>query len=97
MAPFRKDILMISELSIDAGSRPPEKSNHKKAINKAIDKKYHRLFNDRDRCLDAVLSDAAEHIVYEKLFGLSDYEVAERLRRYYLPALAKCLVKKLYG
>jgi hypothetical protein len=55
------------------------------------------LFNDRDRCLDAVLSDAAEHIVYEKLFGLSDYEVAERLRRYYLPALAKCLVKKLYG
>jgi len=67
-----------------------------KAINKTIDRKYHRLFNDRDRCLDAVLSDAAEHVVYEKLFGLTDYEIIERLRKYYLPALARCIAMKIY-
>jgi hypothetical protein len=64
-----------------------------KAINKAIDRKYHRLFDDPERCLDAVISDAAEHIVYERIFGLTDYEINERLRKYYLPALAKCLAK----
>lgn len=67
-----------------------------KVINKAIDKKYHRLFDDPEKCLDAVLSDAAEHVVYEKLFGLTDYEIIERLRKYYLPALARCIAMKIY-
>jgi hypothetical protein len=67
-----------------------------KAINKAIDKKYHGLFGDPEKCLDAVLSDAAEHVVYEKLFGLTDYEIIEKLRRYYLPALARCIAMKIY-
>jgi len=43
-----------------------------------------------------VLSDAAEHIVYEKLLGLSDLEIEGKLRRYYLPALARCLSKNIY-
>ena len=43
-----------------------------------------------------VLSDAAEHIVYEKLLGLSDLEIEGKLRRYYLPALARCLAKNIY-
>jgi hypothetical protein len=67
-----------------------------KAINKAIDKKYHRLFDDPEKCLDAVIKDALEHVLYEQLLGLPSVEIDRKLQRYYVPALAKCLVKKLY-
>jgi len=42
-----------------------------KAINKAIDKKYHRLFDDPEKCLDAVIKDALEHVLYEQLIRLT--------------------------
>jgi hypothetical protein len=67
-----------------------------KAINKTIDRKYHRFFNDPERCLNAVIADTIEHVAYERMLGLDDREIDERLRRYYLPALARCIAMKIY-
>jgi len=61
------------------------------ALNKYIDRSFHKYFDDPDRCIRAVFLDAAMHQYVEALFGLSREEIVRRTARYFGRAMERCV------
>ena len=64
-----------------------------KEINKEIDKRYHRYFNNPSLpdCVMAVLIDTLNHVIVEKMYGLPDDEIKRRVNIYFPRGIKKCL------
>ncbi|MEM0233244.1 MAG: hypothetical protein QXL22_04410 [Candidatus Nezhaarchaeales archaeon] len=61
------------------------------ALNKYIDRSFHKYFDDPDRCIEAVFLDAAMHQYVEALLGLSREEIMRRTARYFGKAMERCM------
>ena len=60
-------------------------------INKMIDRRYHKLFDDPNRCDFAIFADTLMHQAVESLFGLSEEEIQRRTARYLRNEILRCI------
>ena len=60
-------------------------------LNRQIDKTFHPLFNDPNKCAIAILADIYAHQLTELFLGLPPQEVNKRTLRYTPKAIKKCL------
>ncbi|RLI17952.1 hypothetical protein DRO54_10795 [Candidatus Bathyarchaeota archaeon] len=61
------------------------------ALDKLIDKQFHRYFDDPEACMLAIGVNAILHQYFESELGPSREEIARRTARYLPKALEKCL------
>ncbi len=61
------------------------------ALNRLIDREFHRYFDDPDVCVLAIGVDTMLHQYFEASFGLSREEIARRTARYMPKALERCV------
>jgi len=51
-------------------------------LNKLIDKRFHKYFDDPELCIFAIGADVIMHQAVESMFGLTEMEIARRTVRY---------------
>jgi len=62
-----------------------------KRLNRQIDKTFHPLFNDPNKCAIAILADIYAHRLTELSLGLPVQEVNKRTLKYLPKAVEDCL------